>query len=259
MRKLAISALLAAVLLGSVVAPTAIGDIIIDDFDIPALIQSPGGPETVITNGVGDLNATRELDLRLSGPGVPIARADSGVSHPGQYTVDVDDAAFILFVDAKYDFAPADLTESGANNAIFVEFTFEEGEVTVFPDTGNRLQPPGVTIVVSTDDGLLVGDFSNAITSPFPTNTSPYRLTAPFEWFTDRGGGTVDADFSDVSTVEIWLVGTHAAGPWEVRIDSIRAGNTARIPEPTSALLMLIPCVLVACVSRHFVFPQNGA
>jgi hypothetical protein len=232
-------------------------EIILDDFSDPAEIRSPGGLDQVITQGVGDLGATRELRFRQVGPGDRISRADVGLTAPGEYTADVDNAGDILFVQLEYAFEPTDFTQGGRNNAIFVDFTFEEGIVYTSPYTGEQIQPPGVRLIACCDPdiagrGLLTADFGNSITAPFPHNQTPYTLVAPFVQFTNRGGGQVQGDFTNISEFVLWLSAADDYGPWQVRIDSVRIGNTIPVPEPSNLItaVVALACVFVRrCVS----------
>lgn len=230
--------------LAACLASSVDAELVIDNFADPAEIVLPDGPDRVTTEGVGDLNATRLLKFRPVGPGVRTARADIGLSVPGEYTADVDDAGLVLFIDAEYTFDPIDLTQGGRNDAFFVDFSFEEGTVTVV--SGYELQPPAVRLLALPTGGpLLTRTFSP---SPFPRNDAPFALIVPFDEFTDRGGGQVNADLTSVFGFELWLSGAGIFGPWEVRVDSIRVGNASEIPEPCGSILSLVICGCVLAV-----------
>jgi hypothetical protein len=238
-------------------ARSASAGLIIDDFIDPAEIRAPDGPTSIATEGVGDLNATRSLSFRVT-PLIPgqVATADIGSTAPGQFLVDVDDPSTRMYVDTKYSFAPTDLTQGGANDAFFIEFTFAEGMITTFPQSGNRLQPPAVILIAEkpTRPSLLVAHFDTASSSPFPRNQIPFTLIVPFEQFTDQGGGQVNGDFTEIVGFELWLFAHGGYGPWEVHIDSIRVGSTAAVPEPGAVAIAatLIMCVLAVHVAPRF-------
>jgi hypothetical protein len=232
-------------------AELAEAGLVIDDFDDPVMLQSTVGFDSVFTRGVGDLNATRELSFRQIGGGLEDAQVDVNLTVPGQYRVNVEDGGRILFVDAEYGFEQTDLTEGGLNDAFFVEFTLAEGMITTVPQTQEQLQPPAVTLVAfpSTGRSLLLAEFSNSLTIPFPRHQAPYTMVIPFERFTDRGGGPIHGDFTGIYGFELWLSAAGAAGPWEVHLESIRVGSMSAVPEPGG---LAIAATLFTCV---FVVP----
>jgi hypothetical protein len=234
--------------------------LIIDDFNDPATLESMEGPESVFTDGVGDLSATREISFRQIGGGQEIAEADVSLTVPGQYRVDVEDGGSILFVEAKYSFEPTDLTQGGLNDAFLVEFTLAEGVITTFP-SGYRAQPPAVRLLAYPSSGrsLLLAEFTNVLTVPFPRHQTPYTMVVPFERFTDRGGGTINGDFTGIYGFELWLSAAGANGPWQVDIDSIRVGSTTEVPESDGFVIGLILLMCIFAVTLwHRSFSKLG-
>lgn len=222
---------------------SAHAEFILDDFDDPAATQLPEMESTVVlTEGIGPLNARRGI-FAFGNSGNLVGSFDSSVSANSQLTanitgLEVTNVTATLDFRAEYQFAaPIDFTQSGVNDAFFIDMTTFQG-----PDLPHY-------VVGYANDAFL----GYVLGHPFPAN-APHTIVLPFEKFGYRGivrPGTADILFPRISevTVSLFLTTgfTNPDQQWFVQIDRIRVGRM--VPEPSMWRLAVLP-VIVAVSAR---------
>lgn len=226
------------------------GALIIDDFNDPVQITVPEMEnELVITNGVGELNATRSIQI-TGLQSDPIGYSDVNLTQASTWTTAIEGQTSIgsgpvVSFFTRYDFnEPVDLTEGGRNNAIFIDLLSFDG--------------PGIP--GSPSVGVLDGN--NTFLSIFSrfqlVEPSPQTLVVPFAAFGVRGSGGGAADFGTIERLSLTMRlingNTNPVQGWHVEIDSIRVGRM--VPEPGTVNLAAI--ALIAAVWRFRVTHLHG-
>ena len=213
---------------------------ILDDFDDPAEVVSPEmeGIE-VITEHVGDIDAVRSLVIEASRSD-PSGRIDTNITTGSRLSMQLTGhekttttLAPIIFFDVVYDVSAADVSETGLNNAIFLDFVAMTG----------------------TESPTLIRSFIFDETSPSPifeatipvgpSVSTPTRAVVPFNNFTFRGGAPGLPDFTAVDKIlfDFYFLGPSEDIQWSAELDRIRFG---RIPEPSC--VSLVCAVLTICI-----------
>jgi hypothetical protein len=226
------------------VPATAYAEIIVDDFNDPAEVVSPGMfDEFITTADVGPLNATRRM--RLAGSqGNPQGSLDSEVTTSSVLTGRISSLNPTPFgstralVQSQYDFTPTDFTEGGRNNAIFFDFR----QVT------SQMQPSLFRIRL--DDN---SDFYFHFDLEFPVNPAPFTVGVAFDEFRPRGGPSLlDATSVKFLDFQLWASSINGGGPdplnFFMQLDRIRVG---RIPEPSSSAMVFAGLYMLFCARRQ--------
>lgn len=222
---------------------TVRAEFILDDFDDPAQVVSPGMfDEFVTTTNVGPLQAIR--NMRISGArGNPDGLLDSNISSASVLTGQITNLnpgasnTTRVGVQSTYDFPSTDFTEGGKNNALIFDFLQLTSEM-----------PPSLFTVRVDDDVDFFFNFNQSLA----LNPGPFTIAVPFDQFQSRGGPNV----LDPTKIEFMSFSLRASelsggGPdplnFFVELERIRVG---RIPEPQSTVLLLYS--LLFGVNRRF-------
>lgn len=260
LRPLAAVSLLASALL----APNSvIAEIVVDDFDDAAQVVevSTGAGEMpfkpVVTEQVGELNATREMLIyaRLTNP---VWSFDSSVSTPslasaqldGHTRTNPDGNRPVIEFDLRYDFSPMDLTEQGTNNAFLFDFASHQGtEAPLF--------------LRITALGASASESYAAFTFNLPFSQTPFAAVMPFGDFTFRGGGPATPDFSTLHRflIDFFFLAPSEDIQWSAQLDRIRIGRVP-IPESNSIWLAMVGVLVLVCGrvrKRYRPHPNGGS
>lgn len=103
-------------------------ELMLDDFDDPALTTSPEMENVfVITPNVGGLNAERQIRIATAAAN-PVARFGADTITESNLVAQLsgvnptDTGGALMAFQFNYDFAPTDVSQSGANDSILLDF-----------------------------------------------------------------------------------------------------------------------------------------
>jgi len=213
---------------------SACAQFILDDFDDVAETASPEMlRDTISTNGVGYLSATRELRIASSTSGVraSIASLDIGVTVPGALTANLREVGStvrgnspLFAFQFNYIFSPTDVSQGGTNDAILFDFLSIDGA-----------EPPIFLRVLVTDDTSRTSRFEARVYNP-PSSSGAFTIAMPFSSFTVRGGSPGLPDFTTFKQMDFdfFFQFPSLDIEWSAQLERIRFG---RVPEPSSQCL----------------------
>lgn len=231
------------------------GATILDDFHDPAQVTLPEVEnELVVTNGVGQLNATRSIQITSLSTD-PIGFSDVNLSKHSTWTTRIDQQTNMgsnpgLSFFARYDFdQPVDLTEGGQNDAVLIDFRR-------FVGPSSALGPWFVSVgVLDGNNTYLANHGGGGI-----LQDSPFTVAFPFTSLGTRGGGGGQADFQQIDrlalTIGLINGNRNPVQGWHVEIDSIRVGRI--IAEPSTVGMAAIVLVGAVWRSRVTRLSNNG-
>lgn len=168
-----------------------------------------------------------QADASVSTPSVLTMSATDVVVGSGHGAIDIA----YTFTDSNNDRLPIDLTESGENDGLRLDFAFSRGPT---PIRDLRI------LVASVSSGLFFGRID-----PLPETEDAFSVFVPFDSFFDgRGGGPGDA-FESVFFVNVQFFSAgnsffppHDDREWEVGLD--RVSIVQSVPEPTKVPWMAL-------------------
>ncbi len=241
-----------AVLLPLVWISTLKAEIILDEFDLPAVADS-NGPTVVEQPHAGDLPGFRAIVA--TGIANPIGhwRTDSSTTVNSVLHMEARDlvigsgygivgSGYIFGRDPITNlFLEVDFTEGGLNDAIRLDFAYSRGPT------------PVRNIRIITVEQL------TAVLDPLPLSEEPFSVLVPFGEFVDRGGNPPGDRFSRVDYFSlqfqsagnpIWPI--HDDRGWQVGLERISI-----FPEPNCALLAG-EVLLLAIICCRFSLPWRS-
>ena len=236
--------LLAATILatGLLLTPiSAFAEIIVDDFDDPFELVLPDmDGEYLVQTGIGPLDAERWSQLNASSGSRPIGRADANITQSSALTFELDrinphpiGGPPAIAINLLYSFDETDITQSGINDRIAVDFAYLRSaiplaQVTVFVQDASQ---PG------TSYGLQLFDI--------PQQEGPFSLEFPLDSFGIRGGGTGRIDYQRIYRVTLSISPTRFTDIDEIDFSTAveRVRIARAIPEPASAVLACLASV----------------
>jgi hypothetical protein len=166
---------------GALLAPaSATARIIIDDFVDPIEIEVPEqNTDRILTDNVGELSAFRAVSINGLLP-IPVGSLDIDITHPSALTAEIsaltqNPSNPILTINIGYTFTTipfdgVDLTQSGVNDALILEFDQLSAAV---PLRGLR---------TSVTYGPTSAHYISTL-APMPESTDPFTLVFPFDEF----------------------------------------------------------------------------
>jgi hypothetical protein len=212
-------------------------EIILDDFDQSVLSTSPPSDEWAVTQDVGQLHATRQVQIAALA-GLPDGQIDSNITRASALSASISHLnpqysgdRPIVSVEFEYSFDTVDITEGGINDALFLDFLRLESEA-----------PPSLLLV-------LVNDYAH-LDNTVPTNSVPFTVVVPFVEFTRRGGGGDLPNFTGARGIEFEIRASNLTGGgpdplnFLMQLDRIRVGRI--IPEPSSVWLGMVGVMVLA-------------
>ena len=234
-------------LLTIIATPRLHAEIIVDEFTQSAMvveISTPSTFEPVVTEDVGELNATREIGV-IALLTVPTASLDSNVGVSSVLSAELNGHTTIrppqttgISYTIAYDFAPRDLTQGGVNNAVLFDFISHEGSASTAQ----------FRVIVR---GLTSAESYSASVRSFGFNDEPFTVAVPFSDFTLRGGGptTVDPTRLKLFNVNFFFSDPRENIGWSLKLDRIRIGSIP-VPEPLSLQLTTVAFMTFALCAR---------
>lgn len=232
-------------------APPVRAEIVLDDFTETAVTNSPGMfQEIVTTTSVGELNATRRIQISASTISLylPVASFDVNSSVPGSMTADiadvggrVDNSSPSFAFNFDYDVGVADLTQGGVNNAFLLDFARFAG--TEPPDSIGLLLRDGQRGITFFSEIL---DFSS-----FESASGAFTAAIPFDSFTVRDGSPGLPNFTEIRTLsfDFWFFVPARDMQWSAELTAIRVGAIP-VPEPPAGHAVLLAGIGAAVVVR---------
>ena len=237
----------ASLVVAALLAPNfAVGEIIVDDFSLPAEVLETSTPSTfpaTVTQHVGELDASREMGVIVSQTD-PVWSFDANSASASVLSATLrghsrtsTNSAIISFVNA-YNFSPRDLTEDGANNALLFDFQSHTGT-----------EPPTLFRVIASapSSSGTSTDIYVAHASDFEFSHDPFTIDIPFSNFTFRDGAPGTPDFSRLTRLNVNFFFLRASEDieWSIKLDRIRIGSVP-IPEPSSVGLWVVGFLVLA-------------
>jgi len=236
--------------------------IVIDDFDVPSVVEEPAGFDE--TAGIGELEARRITNFAVArGIGasgrIDIATKTQGVATVtlttlGQDPLNGNVSAGFHLIYGQFHSAPpftletVDLTEGGSNDAVIVD---------IKSITGETLPRVARVRLISLGTAL-----HEVLIREIPQTSEPIQLVFPFDEFVPRRGimGLPPLDFQQIGSIELafgsnFLESEGQIEQWEVKVDRIWIGSSTGIPEP-EAFFLLTSLVMASFVSRQAVFAK---
>jgi hypothetical protein len=216
----------------------AAAEIILDDFDESFEIVLPDmEDEFVVQAGVGTLSAERRSQFNASSGSQPTGGIDADLSQISSLTFEIVrlnphplGGAPAIALNLSYQFVETDITQSGRNDRVVVDFTYLRSaipmaRVDVFIQDASQ---PGISYVSQ--------HFS------IPTGEDAFSLEFPFNSFGVRGGGSGMIDYQQVYHVSLSVSPTRFTDidqiDFSTAVERIRFTNA--VPEPPADLIVCL-------------------